>query len=117
MLAGKGGLVAYLGTNSFQEASRRADEGDEQARLVVDGCSYQTAKEIGAMAVVLRGEVDAIILTGGLHEKGHVESRITGMVKSIAPIFVYPGEDELKALAYNGFLAVSGRIAVKEYRR
>ncbi len=116
MLAGKGGLVAYLGTNSFQEANRRADEGDEQARLVVEGCSYQTAKEIGAMAVVLRGEVDAIILTGGLaYDQRHVD-RITGMVKSIAPIFVYPGEDELKALAFNGFLAVTGRIAVKEYR-
>jgi len=116
MLAGKGGLVAYLGTNNFQEANRRADEGDVQARLVVDGCSYQTAKEIGAMSVVLRGEVDAIILTGGLaFDTGHVE-RITRMVKSIAPVFVYPGEDELKALAFNGYLAVTGQIAAKVYR-
>ncbi len=116
MLAGKGGLVAYLGTNSHQEANRRADEGDELARLIIDGCSYQTAKEIGAMSVVLRGEVDAIILTGGLaYDTGHVE-RITGMVKSIAPVFVYPGEDELKALAFNGYLAVTGKIAAKVYR-
>ena len=116
MLAGKGGLVAYLGTNSYQEANRRADEGDELARLIIDGCSYQTAKEIGAMSVVLRGEVDAIILTGGLaFDTGHVE-RITGMVKSIAPVFVYPGEDELKALAFNGYLAVTGQIAAKVYR-
>jgi butyrate kinase len=116
MLAGKGGMVAYLGTNSFMDACRRADEGDELAALVVEGCSYQTAKEIGAMSVVLRGEVDGIILTGGLaYDTGHVE-RISAMVKSIAPVFVYPGEDELKALAFNGYLAVTGRIAVREYR-
>ncbi len=116
MLAGKGGMVAYLGTNSFMEACRRADEGDELAALVVEGCSYQTAKEIGAMSVVLNGEVDGIILTGGLaYDTGHVD-RISAMVKSIAPLFVYPGEDELKALAFNGYLAVTGRIAVKQYR-
>lgn len=116
MLAGKGGMVAYLGTNNFQEAGRRACDGDELASLIVNGCSYQIAKEIGAMSAVLSGEVDAIILTGGLaYDRDHVES-ITSMVKSIAPVFVYPGEDELKALAYNGFLAVTGRIAVKEYR-
>jgi len=106
MLAGKGGMVAYLETNNFQEAGRRAGDGDELASLIVKGCSYQVAKEIGAMSAVLSGEVDAIILTGGLaYDRDHVES-ITSMVKSIAPVFVYPGEDELKALAYNGFLAV-----------
>ena len=116
MIAGKGGMVAYLGTNSFMEASNRADAGDEQAALIVQGCSYQIAKEIGAMAAVLGGDVDAIIMTGGLaYDTKHVE-RISAMVKKIAPIFVYPGEDELKALAFNGFLAVTGRITVKEYK-
>lgn len=116
MLAGRGGMVAYLGTNSFMEACTRADEGDELAALVVEGCSYQVAKEIGAMSAVLHGEVDAIILTGGLaFDKGHT-GRITAMVKSLAPVFIYPGEDELKALAFNGYLAVTGRIAAKEYR-
>lgn len=116
MLAGKGGMVAYLGTNSFEEAGRRAGEGDANAAHIIEGCSYQTAKEIGAMAAVLKGEVDAIILTGGLaYDKPHV-SRITAMVSKIAPIFVYPGEDELKALAFNGYLAVTGRVRVREYR-
>jgi len=116
MIAGKGGMVAYLGTNSFLEACNRADAGDEQAALIVEGCSYQTAKEIGAMAAVLCGDVDAIIMTGGLaYDTKHVE-RISAMVKKIAPVFVYPGEDELKALAFNGFLAVTGRITIKEYR-
>lgn len=116
MLAGKGGMVAYLGTNSFMEASKRAGEGDPHAALVIEGCSYQTAKEIGAMSAVLHGEVDSVILTGGLaYDNAHVE-RIKARVNYIAPVFVYPGEDELKALAFNGYLAVTGRISVKEYK-
>ncbi len=115
MLAGKGGIVAYLGTNSHMEASKRAEEGDDFAALVLHGCSYQVAKEIGAMSAVLAGAVDCIILTGGLaYDTTHVES-IKRMVSHLAPVFVYPGEDELKALAYNGYMAISGRIAVREY--
>ncbi len=115
MLAGKGGVVAYLGTNSFQEAVSRAEGGDELAKLVVEGCSYQIAKEIGAMSAVLSGEVDTIILTGGLaYDRDHVK-RIESRVKHIAPVFVYPGEDELKALAFNGFLAIEERVPVRVY--
>ena len=115
MLAGKGGMVAYLGTNSFEEVNRRAGEGDASAAQIIDGCSYQTAKEIGAMAAVLKGEVDAIVLTGGLaFDKAHV-NRITEMVGKIAPVFVYPGEDELKALAFNGYLAANGKVRVRKY--
>lgn len=115
MLTGKGGIVAYLGTNDFREASRKAKEGDKMAALVIEACSYQIAKEIGAMSAVLAGDVDAIILTGGLaYDSDHIE-RIKSMVKHLAPIFVYPGEDELKALAFNGYLAVTGSVAVKEY--
>ena len=116
MLAGKGGIVAYLGTNSFQDASKRATEGDTHAALVVEGCSYQTAKEIGAMSAVLEGKIDCIILTGGLaYDSAHME-RVTRMVKHFAPVYVYPGEDVLKALAFNGYLAITGHIIVKEYR-
>jgi len=116
MLAGKGGIVAYLGTNSHMEASKRAEAGDEFAALVLQGCSYQTAKEIGAMSAVLAGEIDCIILTGGLaYDTTHVES-IKSRVSHLAPVFVYPGEDELKALAFNGYLAISGRISVKQYK-
>jgi len=116
MFTGKGGMVAYLGTNSFKEVCDRAAGGDEQALLVSMGCSYQVIREIGAMSAVLGGEVDAIILTGGLAFEKKFVDRIEAMVKSIAPVFVYPGEDELKALAFNGFLAVTGRIQVKEYK-
>ncbi len=115
MLTGKGGVVAYLGTNSFEEAVKRAEGGDEKAELVIKGCSYQVAKEIGAMSAVLEGEVDSIILTGGLaYDEGHIR-RIKKMTSHIAPAFVYPGEDELKALAFNGYLSVTGRITVREY--
>lgn len=115
MIAGKGGLVAYLGTNSHQEATKIAEAGDAHAALVLEGCSYQVAKEIGAMSAVLAGDVDCIILTGGLaYDTSHVE-RIKGMIKHLAPVYVYPGEDELKALAFNGYLAITGRIAVREY--
>lgn len=116
MLAGKGGIVAYLGTNSHQEATDRAVAGDVHAALVLKGCSYQVAKEIGAMSAVLSGNVDCIILTGGLaYDTTHVES-IRSRVSHLAPLFVYPGEDELKALAFNGYMAISGRISVKQYK-
>ncbi len=115
MLAGKGGIVAYLGTNDHMEASNRAEAGDEKAALVLQGCSYQTAKEIGAMSAVLSGQVDCIILTGGLaYDAVHVE-QVRSMISHLGPIFVYPGEDELKALAFNGYLAISGHIALKHY--
>ncbi|MCU0378953.1 MAG: butyrate kinase [Bacteroidales bacterium] len=116
MFTGKGGMVAYLGTNSFKEVYDRAAAGDQKALLISLGCSYQIAKEIGAMVAVLSGEVDAIILTGGLAYEQKFVDRIEAMVGKFAPVFVYPGEDELKALAFNGLLAVAGRITVKEYK-
>lgn len=116
MITGRGGMVAYLGTNSFKEVCDRAASGDEYAMLISTGCSYQVGKEIGAMAAVLGYEVDAIILTGGLAHEVKLVERIKKMTGKIAPVFVFPGEDELQALAYNGLLAVEGRVEVKEYR-
>jgi butyrate kinase len=116
MFTGKGGMVAYLGTNSFKEVCDRAAAGDQKAMLISLGCSYQIAKEIGAMVAVLSGEVDAIILTGGLAYEKKFTERIEAMIRKFAPVFVYPGEDELKALAFNGFLAVTGKIGVREYK-
>lgn len=115
MLTGKGGMMAYLGTNSFIEVCRKAKNGDQKAILIRDAASYQVSKEIGAMAAVLNGEVDVIILTGGMaHEVPFVES-IRKMVRFIAEVVVYPGEDELKALAFNGLLALDGKIEIKTY--
>jgi butyrate kinase len=116
MLTGKGGMVAYLGTNSFIEVCKMAENGDVKAILIRDACAYQIGKEIGAMAAVLGGNVDAIILTGGMaHNVSHINS-IRSMIGFIADVVVYPGEDELKALAFNALLALDGKIEIKTYR-
>lgn len=115
MITGKGGMVAYLGTNNFIEAANLADAGNKKARLVKHAVSYQVGKEIGAAAAVLHGKVDAIILTGGLAYDEENVNIITSMVEFIGKVVVYPGEDELKSLAYNGLLALDGKIEVKTY--
>jgi butyrate kinase len=115
MISGKGGMVAYLGTNDFREVCRMADEGNQKAALLKDAVSYQVAKEIGALSAALEGNVDAIILTGGMaYQETHVD-RIRKMVEYIAAVVVYPGEDEMKSLAFNGLLALEGKIEIKDY--
>jgi len=115
MISGKGGMVAYLGTNSFKEICKMAESGDQKAILIRDAAAYQVGKEIGALAAVLGGKVDAIILTGGLaYNESHVE-QIKSMVGFIAEVVVYPGEDEIKSLAFNGLLALDGKIEIKKY--
>ncbi len=115
MITGKGGIVAYLGTNNFIEVCTRAENGDKNAVLISEAIIYQISKEIGAMAAVLEGKVDAIILTGGLaYQSSHVEG-IKKMVEFISDVAVFPGEDEIKALAYNGLLALDGKIEIKTY--
>ncbi|MGD0582217.1 MAG: butyrate kinase [Bacteroidales bacterium] len=115
MLTGKGGMVAYLGTNDFREISARAEQGDVMASLVKDAAMYQVAKEIGSAAAVLHGKVDAIILTGGIAYQESAVNFIRKMIGFIANVVVYPGEDELKALAFNGLMALNGEIEIKEY--
>ena len=113
MLTGKGGMVAYLGTNSFIEVWKMAESGDEKAILICNAAAYQVSKEIGAMAAVLDGNVDAIILTGGMaYEKSYIKG-IEDKVKFIAKVVVYPGEDEMKALAFNGLLALDGKLKLR----
>lgn len=115
MITGKGGIIAYLGTNNFIELYKMADSGDEKAILIREAIAYQIAKEIGAIAAILEGKVDAIILTGGLaYQESHVE-RIRKMVEFIADVAVFPGEDEIRALAFNGLMALDGKIEIREY--
>jgi butyrate kinase len=115
MITGRGGMVAYLGTNNFIDVSKMADEGNQDAILIRNAVGYQIGKEIGAMASVLHGNVDAIILTGGMAYQETLIANIRSMVEYIAGIVVYPGEDELKALAFNGLLALDGKIEIKTY--
>ena len=115
MICGEGGLVAYLGTNSAYEVELMAEDGNEKARLIQDAMSYQIGKEISAMCAALHGEVDAIILTGGISHNPMVVEYIKKMVSFIAPVIIYPGEDEMHALAMNGLMVVKGQVKPKEY--
>jgi butyrate kinase len=115
MLTGKGGMVAYLGTNNFEKICEMSENGDKQAKLISEAAAYQVSKEIGSMAAVLKGDVDAIILTGGMaYNKSHIDL-IKSMIGFIAEVVVYPGEDEMKALAFNGLMALNNEIEVKTY--
>ncbi len=115
MITGQGGLVAYLGTNDALEVENRVKGGDEKARLVYEAMAYQISREIGACAAVLKGEVDGILITGGVaYDKMFVEW-IKERVAFIAPVFVYPGEDEMQALAFNGICFLKGEADVKLY--
>jgi butyrate kinase len=116
MITGKGGMVAYLGTNSFKDVCKMADGGDQRAILIRDASAYQIGKEIGAMAAALEGQIDAVILTGGLAFNESFVNRIKSMVQFIAKVVVYPGEDEIKSLAFNGLLALNGKIGIKVYK-
>lgn len=114
-LVGNGGLVAYLGTNDAMEVENRISQGDEEARLVYEAMAYQVAKEIGAGSTVLRGSVDAVVITGGLAHSEMLVGLIIERVSFIAPVKVYPGEDELKALASGGLRVLAGLEEAKNY--
>lgn len=115
-ITGQGGLVAYLGTNSAYDISRRVKDGDEEAKLVYQGMAYQVSKDIGAMSAVLEGKVDAIILTGGVAYDEMLCGWIEQKVGFIAQVVVYPGEDEMKAMEEGAYSAVKGEMDIKEYK-
>jgi butyrate kinase len=115
MITGEGGLVAYLGTNNAYEAEQKAAAGDERARLILEAMAYQVAKDIGAMSTVLKGEVDAILITGGVANSKWFVNMIIERVHRIAPTHVYPGEDEMHALAVNGLQILKGEIEARQY--
>jgi butyrate kinase len=109
-------LFAYLGTRDLQEVERRIDAGDALAAQVIESMVYQIAKEAGAMAAVLKGRVDAVLLTGGMAHSERMVSRLRGYLEWIAPISVYPGEDELQALAEGVFRVLDGEEQAKRLR-
>lgn len=114
MLCGKGGLMAHLGINEAHVAAERANAGDERAKLILEAMAYTVAKEIGAMHAVLGGKTDAIILTGGIAHNTFVVGYIEKLVSPLARFVIYPGEDELGALAMGGLRVLRGEKA-KEY--
>ena len=116
MIKGEGGLVSYLGTNDAYEVEMMVKDGNKKAKIVQDAMSYQVAKEIGALATVLKGKVNAIILTGGIAYNPMLVEYVKEMTSFIAPMIVYPGEDEMEALAMNGLMVIKGEINAKEYK-
>lgn len=114
-LTGKGGVVAYLGTNNMLEVEERIAKGDEKARFIFEGMAYQTAKEIGLAAVVLKGKVDQILITGGIIYSKDMQDYLKKHVEFIAPVSIYPGEDELLALAEGGLRVLTGEEEVSVY--
>ncbi|TCO71799.1 butyrate kinase [Marinisporobacter balticus] len=114
-LKGKGGLVAYLGTNDGREVGKMIEDGDEKAALVYKAMAYQVAKEIGSCAAVLKGKVDAIILTGGIAYDKEFVKWITKHIEFIGKVMVYPGEEEMVALAQGGLRVLRGEEQPKEY--
>nr|WP_207718070.1 butyrate kinase [Clostridium beijerinckii] len=115
-ITGKGGFVAYLDTNDARIVESAALDGDPKAKIVHDAMGYQVSKEIGAAATVLNGNVDAIILTGGMAYGKPIINLIRERVGFIAPIVIYPGEDEMLALAQGVIRVLNGEEEVKEYK-
>jgi len=114
-ITGRGGLVAYLGTNDARAVDNLAQSGDRQARLIFDAMAYQVSKDIAANAAVLKGRVDAIILTGGIAWSKSIVEMIRQSVGFIADVVVYPGEDELLALAEAALRVLDGEEEAKTY--
>lgn len=116
-LVGQGGIVAHLGTNDGRTVQNRVEAGDQQAALIYRAMAYQVAKEVGSCAAVLKGNVDAIVLTGGLaYDRQLLIPWIEERVGFIAPVKVYPGEDEMLALALGALRVIEGREQVLEYK-
>ena len=108
IITGEGGLVAHLGTNSFSEVEQKVKEGDQKFMLISDAFAYNVAKAIGSMAVVLKGNVDAILITGGVAYNTMLMEKLSEMVSFIAQVKIFPGEDEMSALAMNGLAILNG---------
>lgn len=115
MVVGEGGFVAYLGTNNALEVQKSAEKGDSQSAFIQEALIYQVSKMIGEMAVVLEGNVDAILITGGLAYNQHLTGTLSARTGFIGPVFVYPGEDELEALAMNALRVARGETKPKIY--
>jgi butyrate kinase len=110
---GMGGMIAYLGETDMRVIEEKAKGGDERFDEVTEAMCYQTAKEIGAMATVLCGKVDAILFTGGIAYSDYVMDKIIRRVEHIAPVKRYPGEFEMESLCSNAYRALIGQIEIK----
>lgn len=116
MLNGKGGLAALVNTTDVAKVAEKAERGREPYKLALDAMLYNVAKDVGARAVALRGKVDAIIITGGIAHSEYCIKGLSKWIEWIAPIVVRAGEDELDALAFNAYGAMTGSIPIMKYQ-
>ena len=114
-ISGKAGLMAHLGTTNVKELLGRIERGDKEVELLIDAMIYQTAKTIAGCSAVLYGQIDAILLTGGIAYSDYITSRLRKRIDFLAPVHIYPGEDEMQALALNGLAVWRGEREMKEY--
>ena len=114
-ISGKAGLMAHLGTTNVKELLGRIERGDKEVELLIDAMIYQTAKTIAGCSAVLYGKIDAILLTGGIAYSDYITSRLRKRIDFLAPVHIYPGEDEMQALALNGLAVWRGEREMKEY--
>lgn len=115
-ISGRAGLAAHLGTTDVPAIIKSIEEGDKKAELILDAMIYNVAKTIGAASTVLYGKVDAILLTGGIAHSDFILSRLKKRISFIAPVHVYPGEDEMEALALNAIGALKGELPIQVYK-
>lgn len=114
-IKGNGGLMAYLNTSDGREVAQMMKDGNKHAELVYQAMAYQVSKEIGQCAAVLKGQVDAVIITGGLAYDKTLIGWIKEHVSFIGPVIVYPGEDEMSALALGGLRVLKGEEEAQQY--
>jgi butyrate kinase len=115
LVKGHGGMVAYLGTHDIRQVEEQIDNGDEAANLIYEAMAYQVSKEIGALATVVGGQIDAVILTGGMANSTRFTSLIEKSVRFLGPLFIVPGEQEMQALAMGALRVLRGQEKAKSY--
>ena len=114
-VAGQAGLTAHLGSNDMRAIEKRISEGDQHAKVIVDAMIYHVAKNIVAEGAVLCGDINAILLTGGLARSEYIITNLRRRIDFLAPVYCYPGEDEMEALAMNALEVLRGRQEAKVY--
>ncbi|WP_302614213.1 butyrate kinase, partial [uncultured Bacteroides sp.] len=115
-ISGRAGLAAHLGTTDVPAIIRAVGQGDKKAELILEAMIYNVAKAIGGAATVLYGKADAILLTGGIAYSDYVISRLKERISFLAPVYIYPGENEMESLAFNAIGALKGELPIQVYQ-
>ena len=116
MISGRGGLVSLTGSNNVKELVERGLNGDQKTLRIIEAMAYNVGKEVGCMAAVLHGNVNAILITGGIAYSAFICDYIKAMVEFVAPVVVIPGEDEMQALADNALEVLRGEWQPEVYK-